>query len=71
MFDGKLGERCWTAASFFTFERCCALAIDSDNQTLGRSESVQQPDQHNGRELSLQEPEGRSPPQRFLGTFCS
>ncbi|CAE7754534.1 eef1akmt3 [Symbiodinium pilosum] len=32
MFDGKLGERCWTAASFFTFERCCALAIDSDNQ---------------------------------------
>ncbi|CAE7230716.1 METTL21A [Symbiodinium natans] len=32
IFDGYLGERCWDTASVFTFERCCALAADSDNQ---------------------------------------
>ena len=32
MFDGRHGERCWAPDSFFTFENCCALAVDSDNQ---------------------------------------
>lgn len=30
IFDGSFGERCWN--SFFTFEKCCSLSMDSDNQ---------------------------------------
>ena len=29
MFDGQYGSRCWS--SYFTFEDCCALAVNSDN----------------------------------------